>query len=128
MSPKSPELTKQVVLSKDGKPVSFELERVRDEKLGKSLLGFGSIDFSANAPTGYRATLTTSPRKLVRKDKLRENIRKRSQEIVGTLPIIYLVTSTGLLVMEFASDDESKIVDALTRAVQDTKFKGFWIF
>ncbi len=83
---------------------------------------------SASAPTGYRVTLTTTPRELIKKDKLREHIRKRSREIVGSLPIIFPATSTGLLVLEFETGEEAKIVDALTKAVQDTKFKGFWIF
>jgi len=121
-------MTKQVVLSKDAKPVSFEVDRVQREKVGKSLVGAGTVDFSANTLSGYRVTLTTTPRELVKKDKFRENIRKRSQQIVGKLPIMYPVTSTGLLVLEYEGAEEGKIIDALTKAIQDTKFKGFWIF
>jgi hypothetical protein len=55
-------MTKQVALSKDGKPVSFDAERLQGEKIGKSLIGAGTVDFSANAPSGYRVTLTTTPR------------------------------------------------------------------
>jgi hypothetical protein len=121
-------MTKQVYLSKDGKPVSFELERLRGEKLGKSMMSSGTVDFAANASTGYRVTLTTTPRDLVKKDKLRENIRKQSQVILGSPPIIFQATSTGLLVMEFSSGEEGKIVDVLAKAIQDTKLSGFWIF
>jgi len=115
-------------LSKDGKPVSFDVDRVQGEKVGKSLVGAGTVDFSANAPSGYRVTLTTTPRELVRKDKFRENIRRHSQQIVGKLPIMFPATSTGLLVLEYEAAEEGKVIDAITRAIQETKFKGFWIF
>jgi len=121
-------MAKQVFLSKDGKPVSIETERLRGERLGKSTMSSGTIDFASKASSGYRVTLTTTPRDLVRKDKLRQNIRKRSQEIVGILPIIFPATSTGLLVLEFESGEEGKIIDALAKAIQETKFSGFWIF
>ena len=121
-------MTKQVVLSKDGKPVSFDVERAQGGKIGKSLIGASTVDFSANAPSGYRVTLTTTPRELVRKARFRENIRKQSQQIVGKLPIMFPVTSTGLLVLEYEGAEEGKIIEALTKAIQDTKFTGFWIF
>jgi hypothetical protein len=121
-------MTKHVVLSKDGKPVSFDVERSKGERVGKSLLGAGSVDFAASNLSGFRVTLTTSPRDLVKKDKFRENIRKYSEQIVGKQPIIYPATTTGLLVLEYEGSDEEKIVDALTNAIKDTKFKGFWIF
>ena len=42
---------------------------------------------------------------------------------------MFPTTRTGLLVLEYeGSDDEGKIVEALTKAIQETKFKGFWIF
>lgn len=44
------------------------------------------------------------------------------------LPIMFPATSTGLLVLEYEGAEEGRIVDALTRAIQETKFKGFWIF
>ena len=121
-------MTKQVVLSKDDKPVSFDVERVQCGKVGKSLVGAGTVNFSANALSGFRVTLTTTPRELVKKDKFRENIRKQSQQIVGKLPIMFPATSTGLLLLEYEGAEEVKIVDALTKAIQETKFKGFWIF
>jgi hypothetical protein len=122
-------MAKQVVLSKDGKVVSFGIDREEGQKLGKSLLGAGTVDYAARNLQGFRVTLTTTPRDLVKKDKFRENIRKRSLEIFGSLPVMFPVTSTGLLVLEYAgSDDEARIVEALTKAIQDTKFKGFWIF
>ena len=94
-------MTKQVVLSKDGKPVSFDIDRAQGEKIGKSLIGAGTVDFSANALSGYRVTLVTTPRELVKKDRFRENIRKQSQQIVGKLPIMFPVTQTGLLALEY---------------------------
>jgi hypothetical protein len=121
-------VTKQIVLSKDGKPVSFDVERTKGERVGKSVVSAGTVDFSANTSSGYRVTLTTTPRELVKKDKFRENIRKESQNIVGKLPVMLPATSTGILVLEYDEAEEGKIIEALTKAIQNMKFKGFWIF
>jgi hypothetical protein len=86
------------------------------------------VDFAANAPVGYHVNITTSPRDLVKKDRFRTNIRKFAQQIVGVLPIMYPVSSSGLLVLEFDSGEEEKITEALTKAIQQTKFRGFWFF
>jgi hypothetical protein len=122
-------MTKRIVLSKDGKVVSFEVDREEGQKVGKSLLGAGTVDYSAKNLKGYRVTLTTTPRDLVKKEKFRDNIRKRSLETVGRFPTMFPVTTTGLLVLEYEGiDDEERIIGALSRAIQETKFKGFWIF
>jgi hypothetical protein len=122
-------MPKRIVLSKDGKVVSFEVDREDGRRVGKSLLGAGTVDYAAKNLKGYRVTVTTNPRNLVKKEKFRDNIRKRSLETLGRMPIMFPVTSTGLLVLEYKDNtDEEKIVDVLTKAIQDTKFQGFWIF
>ena len=122
-------MAKQAVLSKDGKLVSFDIDRAEGQKVGKSVLGAGTGDYAARSLKGFRVTLTTSPRDLIKKQKFRDNIRKKSAEILGVLPVMFPVTSTGLLVLEYEDvDDDQKIVEAISTAIRETKFKGFWIF
>ena len=45
-----------------GKVVSFEIDRATGQKVGKSLLGSGTVDFAARNLHGFRVTLTTTPR------------------------------------------------------------------
>src|SRR5579872_2504133 len=115
-------MTKQIVLSKDGKVVSFEIDRAEGQKVGKSQLGAGTVDYAARNLKGFRVTLTTTPRDLIKKEKFRDNIRKRSLEIFGSLPIMFPITTTGLLVLEYeGANDETKVSEALTKAIEETK-------
>ena len=42
---------------------------------------------------------------------------------------MFPITTTGLLVLEYeGTNDQTKVSEALTKAIEETKFKGFWNF